>query len=444
MCVLAGVVAGRGAARAQAPSARFDVLHYSARIEPDIDAGTVRGTVEVTFESRVDQLRTVALNAGALEIDAAREAGADVPISRDGNLVVVELTSPAAAGERRVIALDYHGAPRYGLETVPERGQAYTIFSTSQWMPAVDAPAERATLELTVVLPPGLRVAANGEAMGEKPLANGKVEHAWHLDVPAPSYTYGFAAGRFDEVIEQHGSVALRYLADPAAVEQTGPGAPTRDALRAIFADSAAMLDFFQERAGFSYLGETYTQVLVADTIGQEMAGLSLMSEEYGRSMLQDAAASSLAAHEMAHQWWGNMITCVDWTHFWLNEGFATFMAAAWMEQRFGRDRYLAEIAAMRERYERVRDEGGDKSLVFPDWDRPTSADRTLVYQKGAYVLHLLREELGEDAFWAGVRLYTLRHLGRSVTTADFQRAMEESSGRDLSAFFGQWVYLTR
>jgi len=103
---------------------------------------------------------------------------------------------------------------------------------------------------------------------------------------------------------------------------------------------------------------------------------------------------------------------------------------------------YLREIEGSRERYERVRDEGGDRSLVFPDWDRPTSADRTLVYRKGAYVLHLLREEMGEDAFWDGVRHYTRTYFGKSVTTPDFRAAMVESVGKDLSAFFDEWVYL--
>jgi len=116
-------------------------------------------------------------------------------------------------------------------------------------------------------------------------------------------------------------------------------------------------------------------------------------------------------------------------------------MAAAYQERRFGRQEYLHEIAASRARYEKVRDDGHDRPLVFPDWDRPTADDRTLVYHKGAYVLHLLRELLGERAFWDGLRYYTRTYFGRSVTTADFQAAMERSSGRSLADFFDRWVY---
>lgn len=171
------------------------------------------------------------------------------------------------------------------------------------------------------------------------------------------------------------------------------------------------------------------------------MAGLSIFSEEYGRAVLADASAVGLIAHELAHQWWGNMVTCHAWTEFWLNEGFATYMAAAYREHRFGRDTYLNDVASMKARYEQVRERGHDRALVFPAWDRPTTDDRTLVYQKGAYVLHQLRELLGDAAFWAGMRRYTTAHFGRSVTTADFRVAMEEASGQDLRAFFDRWVY---
>src|SRR5260370_20948139 len=137
------------------------------------------------------------------------------------------------------------------------------------------------------------------------------------------------------------------------------------------------------------------------------------------------------------------MVTCRDWQHFWLNEGMANFMTAAYIEHRFGRAEYLKEIERYRTSYERVRQAGKDKSLVFPDWLHPTADDRTLVYDKGAYVLHLLREELGERAFWAGIRSYTRAYFGKSVVTADFQAAMGQATGRDLRAFFSKWVYLS-
>ena len=168
------------------------------------------------------------------------------------------------------------------------------------------------------------------------------------------------------------------------------------------------------------------------------MAGLSIVSEEYGRAVLKDSMAIGLLAHEFAHQWWGNMVTCHSFTEFWLNEGFATFMAAAYREYRFGRATYLADIAAMRVRLDQVIARGNDRSLVFPAWDRPTADDRTVVYQKGALALHQLRERVGDDNFWKAIRLYTRRHVGQSVTTEALRLAFEEASGVDLREFFAR------
>jgi aminopeptidase N len=172
------------------------------------------------------------------------------------------------------------------------------------------------------------------------------------------------------------------------------------------------------------------------------MSSFTVIRETYGREVRANEHAIWLGAHELSHQWWGNMVTCSDWTHFWLNEGMANFMTAAYLEHRFGRQEYLRQIEEYRASYQKVRAAGEDRSLVFPDWLHPTAHDRTLVYDKGAYVLHLLRQELGERAFWAGIRSYTRKYFGKSVTTAAFQTAMEQASGKNLTDFFAKWIYL--
>ena len=199
------------------------------------------------------------------------------------------------------------------------------------------------------------------------------------------------------------------------------------------------MLRFFERRAGFAYRGD-YAQALVASTVGQEMAGLAVVSERYGAKVLEDPQNRALLAHELAHQWWGVSVTCHDWGHFWLNEGFANFMAAAWLEHRFGEEAYREQVEGWERRLQRLRDDNADRSLVYARWYRPTANDRAVVYQKGAYVLHRLRQHLGERDFWRGIRAYTRAYRGRSVVTADFRRVMEKTSGRDLGDFFAEWV----
>jgi aminopeptidase N len=410
------------------------VIHYTALVEPDIATKTVKGHVVIRFVTTADRLDVINLDRGELTVDTVREGGTPLEFVQGDRRLGVRLSRQAKLRETREIKVEYHGAPRFGLQFSPDRSQVYTVFSTSQWLVCVDAPDDRATLDLSVVLPANLTAVGNGRLVARRALPNGIVVHEWQQDRPVPSYTFGFAAGKFKEATARRGRVELRYLAEGFSDAELGR----------VFRDSADMIGFFEDRAGTRYPDATYTQVLVVSTIGQEMSGLAVMSEDYGRALLVDAGAVSLSAHELAHQWWGNMVTCRDWTHFWLNEGFATFMAAAYNEHRFGREQYLRDIEASRARYRSVRDAGDDRSLVFPDWNRPTANDRTLVYHKGAYVLHLLRETLGNQAFWNGIRRYTRTHFGESVTTVDFQKAMEQASGRDLSVFFSEWVHRTK
>jgi aminopeptidase N len=409
----------------------MDVLHYTARLEPDLVHKTIQGRVEISLAMMEPGARAIQFDAGELTVDDVRERGARLAFRKIDQHLQVELPRPALVGEKHVIEVEFHGAPRFGLEFHPERGELYTIFSNSQWMVCIDAPEERATLDLSIVLPVAMKATGSGQLVSKMLLEGQREIYRWRQDVPVPSYVFGFAAGRYVEAAEHQAGADLRYLATEI---------PPAD-LRRIFADTGGMLRFFGRRAGVRYHG-TYTQVLVADTIGQEEANFSLMSEAYGRETLADATSESLIAHELAHQWWGNMVTCRNWSHFWLNEGFATFMAATYMQQRFGDDEYRKYVDSWRTRWDKLREAGADHSLVYETWRKPSADDRAVVYKKGAYVLHMLREELGERAFWKGIRAYTRANYGRSVTTEDFKLAMERASKRDLTAFFDQWIYL--
>ena len=409
----------------------IDVRHYVARIDPDLKTRSLKGEVSIRFVATVDSTDLIVLDRDGLDIDRVREGERSLSFDQTGRVLKIRLSRPALRGQLREVTVNYHGTPKFGLQFHPEKRQIYTLFSTAQWLVGIDAPDERASLDLSVALPTGLKAVGNGYLVGRRSLGNGTELHRWRHTVPMPAYTYGFAAGPFEEASDRGSRVRLRYL---------GAGY-SQNELRRIFADSGDMLRYFERRAGVPYPGGVYTQALVARTIGQEHAGFSLLSEEYGRGVLADRRDESLIAHEAAHQWWGNLITCREWTHFWLNEGFANFLAASYMEQRFGRDEYLKQVEGWKRRYEKLKETGKDKPLVFADWDKPSADDRAVVYQKGAYVLHLLREELGEAAFWNGLREYTRAHRGTAVVSQDFQRSMELASGRSLSTFFATWVY---
>jgi aminopeptidase N len=416
---------------APTPDRTVAVSHYDLELRPQLEARTVEGSVSLTVHAPVSGSSRAVLNRGALEIDAVLEGDRPLRFRIDRAQLQIDVP-PSAGGRERTIAIRYHGRPTSGLVFVPEREQLYTIFTTPQWMPAADEPSARATLRLRLHIPRSWTGAGAGREVSRRAASDGVDVVEWLQERPVPAYTFGFSVGRFSEVTDREPGVTLRYFANGFAPDE----------IRAIFGESRQMLRFFEERSGVPYPLPTYAQALVARTAGQEMAGLSLVSEEYGRAVLKDSTAIGLLAHELSHQWWGNMVTCHSFTEFWLNEGFATFMAAAYREHRFGRATYVADIDAMRTRYEQVVGRGNDRSLVFPAWERPTADDRTVVYQKGALVLHQLRERLGEDHFWKAIRLYTRRHFGQSVTTESLRLAFEEASGADLREFFARVVRL--
>ena len=405
------------------PCAAIDVVHYDARLQVDIEARRVSGTVVLTAVTRGGG-DAIQLDSGDLVVDAVTVEGRGARFSVADHRLTVEWPHRDKPGQRVPVSVTYHGQPRGGLRFLADQQQVYTAFSTSQWLVCLDAPDQKATLRLSVVVPHGLVAIGSGAPHGDR---------EWVLDTPVSTYLFGFAAGRFRSVADVRHGVRLQYYSDSYSDED----------LRAIFRETPDILEFFEERSGVRYRGAAYTQVLAGGSVEQEAGQFTLLSASYGKTLLDDPGDIWLEAHEFAHQWWGNGVTCVAWTHFWLNEGFATFMADAYKEQRFGRAVYLKEIEASRARYERARQAGHDKPLVFPDWVHPTSDDRAIVYHKGAYVLHLLREELGEQRFWDGLRAYTRTYMGKSVTTVDFQRSMERTSGANLTAFFQQWVYST-
>lgn len=432
----AGIACALAGATSAFAQTGWQVTQFALQLEPRFETGTIEGTLQMSFSVQKSGLQHLSLDAGNLRI-ASVQWGADaLPFEKNGTQLRVVLPSSIQPNSQQQLQIRYSGggfeSSSGGLRFDKDTTQVSTAFSTSQWMPCLDDPSVRAPFNLTLLLPPALLSVGNGVLDAVQPQGEGKVAHAWRLESPMPSYLYGFAAGPFTQTQESAANTSLQYFG-PAHLFSSA-------SLQQVFADSADMLAFYTDRAGVAYPFAAYRQVLLSGPAAQEMASFSTMGTRYGTRVLADPQAIWLGAHEMAHQWWGNGVTNKSWRHFWLNEGIATFMTAAYLEHRFGAAEYQRQIDAARVKYQAIRDAGQDKSLVFPDWDKPTPADRSLVYDKGALVMHELRGYLGEEKFWKALKHYTQRYFGQSVETADFRKAMEESAGVDLAAFFGQWV----
>jgi aminopeptidase N len=258
----------------------FSVTHYDVQLAPRLESRTVTGVATRSVVLHRDQVDTIALARGRLEIDSVQEDGSARPFVVDGSRVRITLPR-GRANQTRTLTIAYHGMPSSGLMFDPEREQFYTVFSTSQWMVAVDEPDARATLRLRLTIPRGWLSAASGREISRRDTSPSEAVVEWQLDRPVPTYTFGFVAGAFSEASDRASGVSLRYL---------GRGVSALE-LQQVFKESARMIAFFEERSGVTYPGAVYTQVLVARTAGQEMAGVSIFSEDYGRAVLADSSA---------------------------------------------------------------------------------------------------------------------------------------------------------
>lgn len=411
--------------------AQIDVLHYQANIEPNIGDKSIKGEVSIRFQLLDKAAQTIVLKRGSLQIDQVMINRQVVMHRVEKKRLLITLKPEHITQAEIEVNIQYHGHPKRGIVFFPDSREVTTVFSTSEWLVCKDAIDDKATLDMTIVAPADLQVVSNGQLIAKKELGQQKTAHHWQQKEAVSSYIFGFAMGPFQAAIETHNDISFHYLSKHH----------DSTALRQIFKETPQMMAFFEEKAGVSYPLPSYTQILMQGNISQEMAGFTVMRGSYGKNVLEKEEAVNLSAHELAHQWWGNQITCVDWRHFWLNEGLAVFMSTAYRESRWGETAYQADIKIYYEAYQKVVNKGKDKALVFPNWNNPTSDDRVLVYYKGAYVFHLLKEELGEEVFWKALRVYTQTYYGKSVETKNLQAIFEQVSQQDLKPFFDEWVY---
>jgi aminopeptidase N len=368
-------------------------------------------------------------SGNVLTVDQATVDGQAVTASSREGQIVLDLGRSLSRGQSARLALDYHGTPARGL--VFGRRSFYTSYFTCDWMfCAQDRPGDKAGFTATLILPQGMASVGPGVSSVKAPAGPGLEAHVWNEARPYPSYVFGLAAGELQSYSQPAGEVELVVLSEIASPER----------LAALFGSTGEMLRFFEQKAGVKFPHARYVQLLVSGDEAQEAETFSILGEEVMSPILEDPKEDWAIAHELAHQWWGNLVTCKDWSQFWLNEGITTFMVAAWKEHRWGRAAYDREMDLARRRLQKAVQAGLDVPLTYPGPYPSLSVRRAIQYSKAALFLDRLRQVVGQDAFWQGLREFTGQHAGQTVDSGDFQRAFEHASGRDLEALFHEWV----
>ncbi|HEV2863803.1 MAG TPA: M1 family metallopeptidase [Pyrinomonadaceae bacterium] len=411
----------------------LDAVHYRLRFDLKDASGEIGAEAEIVFNVNGD-LREIPLDFGALAVDSVTVDGAKAAHRREGERLLITLPSPYQRGRQLSVVVKYHGRPTDGLFIKKSRHGDPTVFADNwpnrahHWFPSIDHPYDKATVEFFVVAPARFDVVANGALIETTSRQDGTRLTHWSERVPVPVYCMVIGATEFAVVNagSWDGTPLLHYLYP----KDRDHG--LRDHGRAL-----RMLEYYSQLVG-PYPFEKLALVQSSTQFGGMENSSAIFFDE--KAYNGTGRLEGTVAHEIAHQWFGDSVTESDWHHLWLSEGFATYFGNLFFEHAEGRERFLREMADDRRRY--VEDKEAPTRPVYD----PAVTDLFKLlnrnnYQKGAWVLHMLRGLMGDEKFFAGVRDYYRTYRDRTALTEDFRRVMEFHHGRPLDWFFRQWIY---
>lgn len=418
----------------------IDIRHYRFNIDLNDSTDAIRGQAWITIqlkkrasEFELDLVQKNEKGAG-MEVDAVHANGQTLKFTQQRNRLLIILSSPAATDSFVKIFVQYHGVPQDGLIIGKNKYGDRTFFGDNwpdrahHWLPCIDHPSDKATVEFEITAPDHYQVIANGMKLEESSLPNNRRVTHWSETVEIPTKVMIIGAARF--AVQEAGKV------EGIPVE-SWVYPQNRDAGFSDYAPAVDALDFFYHHVG-PYPYEKLANVQSTTRYGGMENASAIFYFENSITGKNDH--EPIIAHEVAHQWFGNSASEKDWHHVWLSEGFATYLAHLYMEFKYGHDVLVEEIKADRQRifdYSKSRESPIIDTLVtqLTDLLNPNS------YEKGSWVLHMLRREVGDVNFWNGLRTYYQTYRDGNALTEDFQQVMEAASQKDLSIFFNQWLW---
>ncbi len=432
-----------------APSQRtrdreVDIHHIKIDVSVNIEAGMVKGNVTHTFSPFSSSLDAFSLDAEDMEIRRVRLNGKDISFDHNGKKVYLTLNKPIGWNDTVKVRLDYTAHPRKGTffikpdETYPGKPlQAWTqgeAMDNHHWVPLYDYPNDKATFEVSLTVEKKFTALSNGELVSVKENKDGTRTWHWNEHFPMVSYLISYAIGEFEKVEDSYNGIPVNYW----VYEEN-----KHEALRS-FGLTTDMMKYFGNVTDIEYPYEKYDQVIIDDFMFGGMENITLthntdktMHDEFASP---DVSSVGLVAHELIHQWYGDMLTTRNWKNMWLNEGFATFFARDYREHHFGFDE--GEYIRFGEINGYLRtDKKWRRPTVYCQYYEPMDLFDGNAYAKGSLILNMLRDILGEDGFWRSIKHYTKENQFKNVETSDLKKAIEETTGQNLHWFFKQWVW---
>jgi aminopeptidase N len=413
-------------------------------VELDFGAKMVTGTATHTIEAISESVDSIEIDAEGMTFRSIIAGGKEAKNEYDDRKLKISLDPALIRGQKLEIKIRYSCKPKRGLyfsgptEAYPYRSLHVYTHSWPEdshgWFPCFDYPNMKYSSDTNVTVPAGMTVLSNGTLVSARESDSKKTWH-FHQELPHPPYTHSIVAGYLAKVDESYG-FPVEYYVPPSKLSEA----------KSAFSKTIPALEHFSKITGCPYPYAKYSQAATdfpgggtenvsATTIVDEILLADGLRKDFGHT------GDDIVVHELAHQWFGDYLTCKDWSHFWLNEGFATYFTALFREADAGEDdfqyfMYAPYMETFFRETERIQ-----RPIVKREYLDPEEISGHHPYEKGAWVLHGLRGLLGDEAFFRGVRLYVSRHANSNVETFDLREALEEASGVDLEHFFDEWIY---
>jgi aminopeptidase N len=446
----------------ESPRRKWDLLHTRIQISFDWEKERALASVQLKLTPYIYPDSILVLDAKNFDIHQIRQIGSNSPLiyHYDSIQLFINLGKMLKTNDTLSIQIDYTAKPAerlvqlntegavtsdQGLFFINPRGitkgkpqQIWTQGETSYnscWFPTIDQPNERCTGELLIQVEDRFVTLSNGLLKSSVKQTDGtRIDH-WVMDQPHAPYLFMMAIGEYTIVKDRWRNLELAYYVEP----KYAPHA------RDIFAHTPEMLDFFSKKFGLDYPWQKYHQVIVRDYVSGAMENTTAVIfgdfvQRTKRQLLEEGN-DKIVAHELAHHWFGNYVTCESWANLTMNEGFANYSEYLWLEHKYGKDEADLHRAQELSAYIENTMEGQTKNLIRFDYGTEEEMFDVHSYNKGGLVLHMLRYHLGDEVFYKGVKTFLHQNAYKAVEAHHLRLAMEEVSGMDLNWFFNQWFF---
>ncbi len=439
-----------------------DLVHTKLEARFDYEKSYMYGKVWITLEPHFYSTDSLVLDAKGMEIKAVgtvkRNVTSPLKYKYDGRQINIRLDKEYRKGEQYKIYVDYISKPNElakggstaikddkGLYFINPRGeekdkptQIWTqgeTESTSVWCPTIDKPNQKCTQEFFLIVPSKYVTLSNGKLLQQQKNADGTRTDYWKMDLPHSPYLFFIGIGDYAVIKEMYKGKEISYY-----VEKEYAGVAKK-----IFGNTPEMMAFFEKITGIPYPWQKYAQMTARDYVSGAMENTTATlhqenAQQDSRQLLDGNAWESTIAHELFHHWFGDYVTAKSWSNLTVNESFANFSQVLWREYKYGKDDGDAENYKDMQQYLGSPEDAKKPLVRFHYNDREDMFD-LVSYQKGGRILNMLRNYLGDDAFYKGLNLYLTTHKFGNTEAHQLRLALEEVSGRDLNWFFNQWYF---